>query len=792
VSGQRQPPVPRRLDELVFGLGSEIEEERKLCLTWLAQLGTPDVLPYLERFTNDGSASVRQLARQLSRGLNERLELGKDHPWGHDPVELLVHPTPKARLAGALLCYEKQSPELKSILVERIKAEDDPFVLASLVKALRHYPEPAVIELLSDHLLDPDPRIRSNTIESLMCYEHQRLFRRISHMLNDPDDRVRGTVLIYLAKRQPDKIRPLLDALAKGSESWKRRAARHAFHGLCWELPLCLNLSERAREVRDLFADRSFQSRVQAVCVASELALDEKLSVLRNQLLREQHPQVIVALVRALGAPGQSEALALLSRYLESDDPQVRTSVVEGVGRIGGTAGLRLIEPLIDDPSPRVRSAALVQVDRLKKRRSLDTLRVLLDSEKSDDLAGCLIELSRLPAGEAYVLLESLVPVLDDSRRRQVVELLDRVSLHGPAQGLVDPLRTLCREHTSDSGGQTPPEPGAGPSKNRRTTRSVRSIVIEGVASGHVQEFALIGAEVVRLWETKKIFHQSLESNVSAVLAAEESLSQGVLMQENVHLRHQLLCKLGVTAMDLAENSLIDHPLLLKRIESVWASLEPSPQTPRPPLDTPRPSCGAASRPGDGAGTDEPAFACAAPASTLPSALSVSAPALLVEADQRARAPGYLWGALSLLLPLLGLVLIGLHTVQKLGSKAVSVSRPSTSVVRPSETTRTPSTANAQALISSKVTWSGRVIEIRQEGKFLVLEGADKVFAVLVHVQPLSPPSIGEVLSVTGDVTVRDASGRYQLEIGSFRESIRSERQAQAEHGTNNQRASIF
>lgn len=748
-----------RVQELVIGLGSEVEDERKLCLTWLAQIGTEDVLPHLERMTTDPSVAVCGLARQLSAELRERLEMAKDHPWGHDPVALLAHADPRARLAGAILAYDKQSDALRAALVERLEAEQDAFVRASIVKALRHYPDPRVLELLADHLLDPDARVRSNTVEALMAYDHPQLQKRVSHLLHDPDMRVQGTVLIYLAKRMPDRIRPLMEKMATSPEAWARRTARYAYRALGWEPPAGQEESDAAKEVARALASQDHDARVQAVWKALELPIDERLEILRRALSTEEHPHVVATLTRALGHPGHTEDLPLLAKYLTSEDARVRSNTVEGIARIGGADALHLLEPLDSDPSPRVRSAVLLAVEKLRRRRALGALRGLLDSEIADDLGKAVIELAHMPRAEADTVLDIATRAWEPERRAEVVDLLKSIKLHGAAQEFAEELCTRWAKGAIKVSGATP------------------------VALASEAKLALQGAQVLRLWEAGRITDEELKPVVTLVEEAEEEIAQGRMVQEAIKRRHDALVKLARTARKSGEkegkvSSLTQRIRVLSRDQipadakvvplgvntgPVGIAMGPPPLATHEPFAAPAPE-NINAAPAVTPPPPRPALKVPDPTemSYLPGGfkrIGTSKSAVLDSSSGR-------FMVLGVAVAIAAVVFVVMKAPRAPRPEPSRRPSPSASVMASAMTSASPGPA-----IKQMVTRTGRIVEIRDEGAKIVIDVDGSQTEITIKKLPRKEPRIGDFLTITGTINPAAATGsREQIVLDSLPE----------------------
>lgn len=617
------PKPKHRVDELVFGLASEVEDERKLCLTWLAQVGTSEVLPFIERMTADPAVSVRVLARQLAGELREKLNLLKKHEQIDDPTALLSHPDPKMRTAAAMTCYERTGPEIRDALLERLDVEADPFVRASLVIALKPYSEPTVIEKIADCLLDPDARVRSNSIEALMVYDHSGLFKRISHLLHDPDNRVRGTVLVYLARRKPERIRPLLNNMAVSNESWARQSAHYALRSLGWPIPQAPEIAsegtDEGQKTRDMFSEDAYELRIQAVWKALKLDQEERLSILREQLTKEDHPHVIATLTRAIGSPGKSEDLAILSPYLKSSDDRIRANTIEGVAKIGGIEALQLIEPMLEDPAPRVSATAALHLVKVRRQQSIEVLRSLLDSGDDNQLRSAFFSLSSFPEDEAAAILKAIARAWEPERTQQALHLLQQMAERTPAANwLAVALDSLVTDAgTGDALGRSGERPSRDGLFGLVRDHSSSEVQLETLtqlkkpgsqqhlsllevaaqnSGGNVSSFASqalvrvhnelvegrvlvnLGADVVRIYESQEVDHEVLQPQIQAVQDIEEAMAHGRNLEENINKRYQLLMILGKSVMDLLASGKIENPALLRRLDTFLASMASLPR----------------------------------------------------------------------------------------------------------------------------------------------------------------------------------------------------------------------
>lgn len=129
--------------------------------------------------------------------------------------ELLDSPNPDTRLKGVMAANRTRIPELFKTLIELLRRERDPWVKASLVKAVGTYQSNVSLPLLMKFLEDADGRVRANTVESLSGWQNAVVENRVAQMVDDPEHRVQAAVLTFLGRGGrsiQDRIQEMLDS----------------------------------------------------------------------------------------------------------------------------------------------------------------------------------------------------------------------------------------------------------------------------------------------------------------------------------------------------------------------------------------------------------------------------------------------------------------------------------------------------------------------------------------------------------------------------------------------------
>jgi HEAT repeat protein len=125
--------------------------------------------------------------------------------------------------------------EALPVLVEMLKSEKDPFVIASIVKLVGKYGGPENIESLSVFLNHEDPRVRANTIEGLELAGTDKIIAYIVPFINDVDNRIRANAVKALSKFKSDEMLEVLGSMIRSDQLWMRDSAIFALQQVASE-----------------------------------------------------------------------------------------------------------------------------------------------------------------------------------------------------------------------------------------------------------------------------------------------------------------------------------------------------------------------------------------------------------------------------------------------------------------------------------------------------------------------------------------------------------------------------
>lgn len=162
----------------------------------------------------DGSRVMGAALETEAGALDERLV------W-----RLLQQGRPDAKIDTLRVLAARRLTAAAPLLRRRLTEEDDPWVLATLVKALASLGGPEDVDALRPHLGHGDPRVRSNTAEALGMLGTPAALAAVRPHLASQDPRMRGVAALVMVQEDPEEALDTLQAMALAPDEAQKEAA---------------------------------------------------------------------------------------------------------------------------------------------------------------------------------------------------------------------------------------------------------------------------------------------------------------------------------------------------------------------------------------------------------------------------------------------------------------------------------------------------------------------------------------------------------------------------------------
>ncbi|MCB9598633.1 MAG: HEAT repeat domain-containing protein [Sandaracinaceae bacterium] len=386
---------------------------RLAAVRYLAELGRPEVLPYLRRLAREDDAHLRLAASFASRAYRDETRTGADE-------RMLAALTETDRAVRASLARRLRTLPVAEVLehAELLFADEPEGVVQILAEVRASEVTERLLAIAHDESLPANVRARAaGSIEADLEWEREALLalvreageepvrvaaaqtlgafasasailEHLGPLAEDPSPALRGALLwaLQLAARPKDLTpadRTRTDAIlrrALGDEdaSVRRRAAYVAGNlhaeGL---VPALVELARGATEAPT--------ERVAAFVGLAEIGSPDRLADLVHLVNREDDPAALGAAARAIekstlgGSRDPLERLAdRVPKLLRSEDPLVRAAGARVAGLTSGV-GIEHVAPLVEDAAPRVREQAVGAIGRMGGDEAEGLLRAALD-----------------------------------------------------------------------------------------------------------------------------------------------------------------------------------------------------------------------------------------------------------------------------------------------------------------------------------------------------------------------------------------------------------------------------
>ena len=244
-------------------------------------------------------------------------------------------------------------------IYQRIKTEDNGFVLEHLLWAIGRLYGQEYGDSLMTFLSHPDARVRSQAAMIMNFIVYRPALGRIAGLFNDPDPFVRGCALASVGYLEPQSIAASIAAKLDDPDVWVRGLA-----------VLALGSTQ----------DTAYQPRLVALLNSPErwvrLCAAQGIGYLRDTLHLEEvypflqtetDPSVLGQLVESIGMYWQSKSAPYLEKLTHHPDVGVRVKVVTALLRSLQGNAFDALKPFADDPAWAVRALLPTQLEFISR-----------------------------------------------------------------------------------------------------------------------------------------------------------------------------------------------------------------------------------------------------------------------------------------------------------------------------------------------------------------------------------------------------------------------------------------
>lgn len=358
---------------------------------YLEKYGSESSIHLLDSLTSDPEKAVTSAAGTAKSALMNRaaaapvqetdftisIDLDEDSGGYTDAalVSRLYSDDPKVRI---MVLREIHQEGLATRHEDRLMAmaaeEQDPYVLATLMKVLGFLKSDGSTRVLIGFLGNSDPRIRTNAIEGLMAMPVERFAARVEPLLDDGNNRVRSTACIALKNHCPDRVNKVLETMSSNGGEAEKISAIYAIQDIARDevvtiLPgLCGDASQKVRErAFNTLSILAGQGNSTARAVLSlEFGTDEEDETLSLAVAMKELGLSFNELCAGISRDGVELDSVIFA--LDSPNEAERLNALRVLDNIGDARALESVQKTTRDPSVKVRQQAATTFVAIKRR----------------------------------------------------------------------------------------------------------------------------------------------------------------------------------------------------------------------------------------------------------------------------------------------------------------------------------------------------------------------------------------------------------------------------------------
>lgn len=260
-------------------------------------------------------------------------------------------------------------PDMESIANEN----DSSYQKCLLLRFMARHNSDEYFENILSYLSDIDPHVVSAAIEVLEKIGHSAAAASITWFVDHPHHRIKSTALKALHSMGDFSAMELLEKMAKSDDSTHRQAAK-------WGLNALKKQKKPYHSHRNAKAVKNVIEKISQIKNYASSENQYILPTLYQLLRKDATPEIISAIISAIGYFRHTESIDILLPYLEHEDNRIRANAVQTLGGILPETQLDILKPFLEDAYHRVCASAIVALYKTYTAESLQALRKMAES----------------------------------------------------------------------------------------------------------------------------------------------------------------------------------------------------------------------------------------------------------------------------------------------------------------------------------------------------------------------------------------------------------------------------
>ncbi|MGQ9631712.1 MAG: HEAT repeat domain-containing protein [bacterium] len=332
-------------------------------------------------FVQGDDPLLKTCAIEILRGIG--VEGLPEEAGAKEEVQKVSEPPQARPIDEYINAFRKANTNTRLVILERLSGsgagrflgvfemalkDKDRRVRQQAVAILSGMEDGRAVDLLIRALKDPEEDIQLSAIRSLIKIGDKNIIPALLREVKNPHKSVRAAAIAEVSRRAR---RSYLYAMKVGNEK-ARRAADRILARLTGEM-----IKIVTPELKSLEED----IRLSIIEMILEIGSGLDVEPILIKAMTNPNQRYRAAVVRVLGALGDTRAVNILLRALKDPDRRVRANTIEAFEFIGSPSVSSMIEPFLSDPDNRVRANAAKALHRFGSPAGLRTLLTMLKEE---------------------------------------------------------------------------------------------------------------------------------------------------------------------------------------------------------------------------------------------------------------------------------------------------------------------------------------------------------------------------------------------------------------------------